>query len=145
VDHLVKKILGYLAEGPNNVVAILGLAYKPNTPVIEESPGVKIIEELLKKKDVEIIVYDPLAMDNARAYFGDNILYASSVKDCFSNASLCVITTQAEEFTAIRESDIRHHPTTIIDCWRILEPSRLGRQVRYLSIGIPAKISGEGI
>ena len=145
IDHLVKKILGYMADGPNHVVAILGLAYKPNTPVIEESPGVKIIEELLKKRDIQIIAYDPLAMDNARAHFGDNILYASSVRDCLSNASLCVITTQAEEFKTIRESDIRYHPTTIIDCWRILEPSRLGRHVRYVSVGIPMKPSGPGI
>jgi len=135
IDHLVKKILGYMAEGPNKVVAVLGLAYKPNTRVIEESPGVKIIEELLKKKDVEIIVYDPLAMENARARFGDKILYASSVKECLSNASFCIITTQAEEFKMIRESDIRHRPTTIIDCWRSLDPSRLGPYVRYASIG----------
>jgi len=145
VDHLVKKILGYMTDGPNHVVAILGLAYKPNTPVIDEAPGVKIVEELLKKRDIQIIAYDPLAMDNARAHFGDNILYASSVRDCLSNASLCVITTQAEEFKTIRESDIRYHPTTIIDCWRILEPSRLGRHVRYVSVGIPMKPSGPGI
>jgi UDPglucose 6-dehydrogenase len=134
-NHLVEKIFGCMAEGPNNVVGVLGLAYKPNTRVIEESPAVKIIEELLKKKDVEIIVYDPLAMENARAYFGDKILYASSVKDCLSNASLCVITTPADEFKGIRESDVRYHPTTIIDCWRILDPSRLGPHVRYSSIG----------
>lgn len=135
IDHLVKKILGYLAEGPTNVVAVLGLAYKPNTPVIEESPGVKIIEELLKIKDVEIIVYDPLALEAVRAYFGENILYASSVKDCLSNSSICVITTQADEFKKIRASDIRYHPTTIIDCWRLLDSSRLGGQVRYVPLG----------
>jgi UDPglucose 6-dehydrogenase len=141
IDHLVKKILECMAEGPNNVVAVLGLAFKPNTRVIEESPGVKIIEELLKKKDVEIIVYDPLAMENARAHFGDNILYASSVKDSLSNASIGVITTQAEEFKTIRESDIRRRPMTIIDCWRSLDPSRLGPHVRYESIGTAGNMS----
>jgi UDPglucose 6-dehydrogenase len=135
IDHLVKKLMVYMAEGPNHVVAVLGLSYKPNTPVIEESPGVKIIEELLKRKDVEIIVYDPLAMENARAHFGDNVLYASSVKDCLSKSSLCLITTQAAEFKEIHERDIRHHPTTIIDCWRSLDPSRLGKHVRVVSIG----------
>jgi len=145
VDRLVKKILGYMADGPNHVVAILGLAFKPKTPVIEESPGVKIIEELLKKRDIQIIAYDPLALEIARAYFGDNILYASSVRDCLSNASICVITTPEEEFKTIRESDIRHHPMTIMDCWRLLEPSRLGRHVRYVPIGVPAKTFGKGI
>lgn len=135
VEHIVNRVLSCLSDSNNNVVSILGLAYKPNTPVIEESSGVKIIEELLKKKDIEIIVYDPLAMDNIRAHFGDNILYASSVKDCLSHSSLCVITTQADEFKSIDENSIVHNPTTIIDCWRMLEPTKLGKGVRYIPLG----------
>jgi UDPglucose 6-dehydrogenase len=117
------------------VVSILGLTYKPNTPVIEESPAIKIIEGLLKKKDVQIIVYDPLAMDNARAYFGDNILYASSVRDCLSLGSICVITTQSNEFKSIDESYIGNTPATIIDCWRMLDPSRFSNKVKYIPLG----------
>jgi len=133
INHLTDLVLKHVAEG-NNSVSVLGLSYKPNTPVIEESPATKLIEELLKK-DLEVIVYDPLAMDNARAYFGDNIVYASSVKDCFSHSSTCIITTQADEFKAIDESYIVHNPTTIIDCWRMLEASKLGHEVKYIPLG----------
>jgi UDPglucose 6-dehydrogenase len=93
-----------------------------------------IIDELLKK-DLEVIAYDPLAMDNARSRFGDNILYASSVEDCFSNSSIVVITTQADEFKSIDDSYIVHNPTTIVDCWRMLEPSRFGKKVKYVALG----------
>ena len=135
IKHTVERILSYIPECKNNIVAILGLAYKPNTAVIEESPAIKIIEELLKKKGIEIIVYDPLAVDNTRAHFGDNILYASSAKDCFINASTCIITTQHEEFVSINNEYIKHNPTTIIDCWRMLDPIKLGRNVKYIALG----------
>jgi UDPglucose 6-dehydrogenase len=133
INHLADMVFKQISK-TNNKVAVFGLAYKPNTPVIEESPSIRLIEELLKK-DLEVIVYDPLAMDNARALFGDNILYASSIKDCFSHASICIISTQSEEFKSIDESHIIHNPTTIIDCWRILNPEKFGDKVKYIALG----------
>jgi UDPglucose 6-dehydrogenase len=118
----------------NNRVSVIGLAYKPNTPVIEGSPAIKLIESLLKK-DIKIVAYDPLAMDNARAYFGSNVFYASSVKDCFSHSSISIITTQADEFKLINNSYITNTPTTIIDCWRMLDPSKFDERVKYVMMG----------
>lgn len=134
VKHLADLVLKQFSETNNKVVSILGLTYKPDTPVIEESPAIKLIEELLKR-DSEVIAYDPLAMDNARAHFGDNILYASSIKDCFAHSSVCIITTQAEELKSINETYVVHNPTTIIDCWRMLKPTDLGEKVRYIALG----------
>lgn len=135
IEHIVNRVLSCLSDSNSKVISVLGLAYKPNTPVIEESPGIKIIEGLLKKKDIEIIAYDPLAMEGARVHFGDNILYASSTKNCLSYSSLCIITTQADEFKSIDDSYIVHDPTTIIDCWRIIDPSRFGGRVKYIALG----------
>jgi UDPglucose 6-dehydrogenase len=135
VENLVRQVMKYVDSDKKSVVTVLGLAYKPNTPVIEESPSIKLIDELLKK-EMEVIVYDPLAIDNARAYFGDNILYTSSMKDCFSHSSVCVIATQAEEFRAIDESFIVHVPTVIFDCWRILDRAKLGTKVKYVPLGV---------
>lgn len=134
IDHLVKKVLEHIPDDNNKDVSVLGLAYKPSTQVIEESPAIKLIEELLKK-DLQIMVYDPLAMENARAHFGDNILYKSSVKDCISHSSICVITTPINEFKSINDSCIVNNPTTIIDCWRMLDPSKLGKKVKYIALG----------
>lgn len=133
INHLVDLVLKNI---PNNesVISVLGLAYKPNTPVIEESPAIKLTEELLRK-GLKIIVYDPLAMDNVRSHFGDTVLYASSVKDCFNNASLCIITTQADEFKGIDESYVINNSTTIIDCWRILHPEKFNDKVKYIALG----------
>jgi UDPglucose 6-dehydrogenase len=132
--HLTDKVISFISSSNNKVVSILGLAYKPNTPIIDESPVIKLIESLLTR-DLQVIVYDPLAMDNAKAYFGENILYADSVKDCFGYSNVCVITTQEDAFKAIDESYVVNNPTTIIDCWRILEHSRLGKKVKYVAMG----------
>jgi UDPglucose 6-dehydrogenase len=134
IAHLTDLVLKNVPENNNNMVSVLGLTYKPNTSVIEESPAIKLIEELLKR-DLEVMAYDPLAIDNARAHFGDNILYASSVKDCFLHSSLCIITTQADEFKALDESYVVHNPTTIIDCWRMLDLSRFSKKVKYIAVG----------
>lgn len=137
IQRLIKRLVKLMPGDDNKKkVAVLGLSYKSNTPVIEESSGVKIIEGLLaQEKGVEIIVYDPLAMDNARAYFGEKVSYASSVKECFSRAFVCIIATQAEEFKSIDESIITHNPTTIIDCWRLFDPSRFSSKVQYIALG----------
>lgn len=137
-NHLIEKICKCIAESNQKTVSILGLSYKPNTPVIDESPAIKIIEELIKKKDIEIAVYDPLAMNNAKKLFGDRIIYAPSTKDCFRRSSVCIITTQLDEFENINESYIVNNPTVVIDCWRMLNPQKLGKRVRYAALGICA-------
>jgi len=136
-DHLkrvVNRILPIVKKNNSNNVAVLGLAYKPNTPVIEESPAIKIIEELIKN-GINVIVYDPLAIDNCRSLFGNKVQYASSIKECFANSSICLITTPDNEFKSIDSSYIKNIPTVIIDCWRVLDKERLGANVNYLALG----------
>ena len=133
-QQIVKTIISFVKEYESSSVTVLGLAYKPNTSVIEESPAIKIIDELLKY-DLEIMVFDPLAMENGRSRFGDKIVYASSIRDCFTYSSICIVTTQAEEFRAIDSSYIHNDPTIIIDCWRILSKDRLGAKALYVELG----------
>ncbi|MDA8086086.1 MAG: nucleotide sugar dehydrogenase [Nitrospiraceae bacterium] len=133
-DLLVDMIMGHVPEADGSVVGVLGLAYKPNTPVIEESAAIRLIEGLLEK-NLEVIAYDPIATDTARAHFGDRILYASSARDCFQSATVCVLTTPCEEFKAIDGSYIAHNPTTIVDCWRLLDGAKFGEGINYLALG----------
>ena len=132
--HLAKVVLSHVSSTGDKKVSILGLAFKPNTPVIVESPAIKLIDELLER-GVEVSVYDPLAMKNARTVFGDRIKYAASARDCMAHSPTCVITTRCEEFRHIDGSYIAQDSTTIIDCWRIVDPSRLGKRAKYVALG----------
>lgn len=132
--RLSELVLGEVSLAAERTVSVLGLAFKAGTPVITESPAIKLIDELLQN-GVEVTVYDRLAMENARKLFGDRIQYADSVKDCISRSSVCVITTRQDEFKRIDETYISRSGVTIIDCWRILDAGRLGRKVKYVPLG----------
>jgi UDPglucose 6-dehydrogenase len=132
IDDLIDLVLANTSQ--NTVVSVLGLSYKPDTPVIEESASIKLIEKLLEKQ-MDVIVYDPLAVDNVRMVFGQKIKYANTVKECLDEAPLCIITGQHDEFKAITEKDIGSNKITVIDCWRLLIDRDLGKNVRYIPYG----------
>lgn len=132
VSRLVGIALKHMPDDKR--ISVLGLAYKIGTPVIEESPAIRLIEGLLSR-GAWVTVYDPLATDNVRAHFGARVQYASSVKECFSASSLCILTTPLSEFESIDNSYIEHRPTMIVDCWRVLDSAELGDEVKHLAVG----------
>jgi len=132
VQHLTDLVLEHLPE--DRKVSVLGLAYKLNTPVIEESASIKTIQGLLGK-GVKITVYDPLAADNTRVVLGDSIDYASSLKECLSSSTCWIFALPHDELKAIDDSYITGNPTTIIDCWRMIDPAKLGEKVKYVALG----------
>lgn len=142
--RLAAHVVRACAEDDNATVGILGLAYKPDTPVIEESAGIKLVEELLRR-EMRVIAYDPHAMDNARDRFGDRIGFAASAKACIAQSSVCVVATPENEFKMIDQSYISHSPTTIVDCWRIIDPVKLNGRATYISIGACRDARGRGL
>jgi len=132
ISHLKELVLKHLSG--DKKVSILGLAYKPNTPVIEESASIKLIEALLKH-NMDITVYDPLAMDNTKEIYGDKIKYASSMEECLSASANWILALPYDQFKSIDSTCIVHNLTVIIDCWRMLEPEKLGQKVKYIPLG----------
>lgn len=131
-SHLADLVLKHLPD--DRRVSVLGLAYKPDTPVIEESAAIKLIEQLLAR-DVRVAVYDPLAVDETKAVFGETVQYATSLRDCLSHSKCWVFTLPYNEFTNVDSSYVASNQTTVIDCWRMLDPAKLGEQVRYVALG----------
>jgi len=131
--HLADFVLDQVSSAENRKVSILGVAFKPDTPVVVESPAIKLIDVLLEN-GVDVTVYDRFAMDNTREIFGERIRYAGSPEDCVSKSSVCVIATLADEFRRIDESCL-DDSAKVIDCWRILDPDRLGPGVEYMPMG----------
>ena len=79
-------------------VAVLGLAFKPDTDDVRESPAFPIIERLVTA-GAEVTAYDPVAMDTARLVLGETpVRYAASLEDAVSAADVIVIVTRWREF-----------------------------------------------
>ena len=120
---------------PGAKVAVLGLAYKPDTPIIEESQAVDIARAL-KKAGFRVAVYDPQAMDTAREEEGAAFDYSESLEECLRGSSLCLITTPWKEFRAIEPDTLKALMKTpaVIDCWRVLDGKDLSG-ITYLPLG----------
>ncbi len=117
-------------------VGVLGLAYKPATNVVEESQGIAIARSLVAR-GVEVLVYDPVAMDEARKVLNDSVTYADSIQQCLEQTGVLVIATPWPEFeTAMLQKGNPSPKPIIIDGWRLLRPHPGRGAARYVGIGL---------
>jgi UDPglucose 6-dehydrogenase len=105
---LVDKMERHLGDLKGRVVAVLGLAFKPNTDDIREAPA-KVIVELLEQKGAVVRAYDPVAMDNFRASYpaSDGRLYFDNLYDAVEGADAACLVTEWHEFQRPDFSRIR--------------------------------------
>ncbi len=80
-------------------IAILGLAFKPNTDDMREAPSLSIVTALLDA-GAEIVAYDPEAMTSAKALMPE-ISYAPNAYSCLEGADALVIVTEWDAFRAL--------------------------------------------
>ena len=80
--------------------AIWGLSFKPKTDDLREAPVLVIINKLLEA-GAGVIVYDPVAMDEARRKLGDIIEYASDQYDALVDADAMVLVTEWNDFRTL--------------------------------------------
>jgi UDPglucose 6-dehydrogenase len=131
--HLLELVLKALELCPGPV-GILGLSFKPKTPVLIASPAMKLAEKLLGRR-VKVVVYDPLALEDARSYLGNQVEYARSAQDCVDAASVCVVANRDSEYKRVIEEYRGNERKFVVDCWRMLDSARLGTNIGYFAWG----------
>lgn len=137
-DHVTRVVQRVKELGPikGKVIAILGITYKPNTNVVEESHSLKIAQALLEE-GARLRVYDPAGLENAREVLGRGVKYAPSVEECLKEAELCLLATPWAEFQRLTPQDLASHmkEPVVLDCWRMLSPHPPHPRFHYLAIG----------
>ncbi len=93
IEYL-KKALGGDLSGKR--IAILGIAFKPDTDDIREAPAIRIINWLLEEKAI-VSAYDPEAIENARKIW-PGLKYADSEYACLNGADAVIIVTEWQQF-----------------------------------------------
>ena len=78
-------------------MAILGLAFKPDTDDMRESPALVVIQKLLDD-GASLRVFDPIAMDECRRRLGDVVIYCKDIYDCANNADVLALMTEWRQF-----------------------------------------------
>ena len=132
IDKLVKIILQNVSSKQKKIL-ILGLAFKPNTDDIRESPSIKLIEKLLKSKKVDIEVCDPVANENTKLIFKNKLSYSNNLKRSVKNKNIIIVMTKWNIFKNLNKILPKKCKSLIIDPRRLLKPNKYKK---YLAFGI---------
>ncbi len=130
----LRRILGPL-EG--RCIAVWGLAFKPETDDMRESPALTTVLRLLDE-GAEVRVYDPVAMDEARRRIGDRVVYCQNMYEAAEGADAVALVTEWKQFRMPAWGDLRRcmRGDLIVDGRNILDKEEaLAAGFRYLGIG----------
>lgn len=96
---LYKKIVNHFGgeeQLKGKVVAMWGLAFKPETDDMREAPSLVLIDKLIKAGAI-VKVYDPVAMNECRRRLGDSVTYAQDMYDAVDGADALMLVTEWKE------------------------------------------------
>jgi UDPglucose 6-dehydrogenase len=132
--HQIDRLLEAATRGllPGAAVGVLGLAYKPETGVIEESQGLALVRRLAQA-GYRVLAYDPLALPAAHAVAGDCFTACASAEECVLAAERVVVTTAWRQFTQLDPPIFARRQ--VIDCWRCLPADKLKGLCRLVYLG----------
>jgi len=142
VERLLKIVTNRIRQGGS--VGILGMSYKPDTPIIEGSQSLMLASALLEKGH-RVTIYDPAAAMAASAELGKGVTVASSVDECAGAVDFLVIATQWPQFENISPAVLRRPggKLPVLDCWRQLCPATYEPVIELIQLGRGATRSSE--
>ncbi|WP_175990185.1 UDP-glucose/GDP-mannose dehydrogenase family protein [Bacillus sp. Marseille-Q1617] len=141
--RLITKAKTHFQSLRDKKAGILGLSFKPNTDDMREAASIEIINELLAY-GVEVTVFDPAAMTNARSILGNAVKYGEHCLDAIEDQDMLFIVTEWEEYKVLRLRTIAGlmNNAAIFDgrnCFTLEEANEA--PVDYYSIGRPTVLN----
>jgi UDPglucose 6-dehydrogenase len=133
---MVDKISYATGGVKGKTVAILGLAFKPDTDDLRDAPAIDIAKQLLSM-GAAIKAYDPFAMEKAADVL-KGVDFAPDVFEAVKDADIAVFVTEWNEFRDIDLVKIKKlmKSPAVVDCRNIYEPSRMAELgFHYYSVG----------
>lgn len=133
----VQRIEKALSPLDGKTVAVLGLAFKPNTDDMREAKSVEVIARLTAA-GVTVRAYDPVAMPNARRVLPAPVQYCDSPYEAATGADAVALLTEWNEFKLLNLERLRSlmRRPVVFDGRNLWEPERMRRVgFEYHSIG----------
>ena len=134
-SRVTERLLPLLSEGAT--VAVLGLSYKPQSHIIEESQGVHIAEQIAKK-GFRVVAFDPMSNKMELEELRRQIVVLDSLEECLQQAEAVLVTTPDQMFTKLTPDSFRNKAERVLvfDFWRILRSELEGQpNIRYIAVG----------
>ncbi len=131
----IEKLQAHLPKGAN--VTVLGLAYKPLSHVIEESPGIYLCRAL-SEAGYRVVGHDNLAAPYAETALKMSALVTDSLDEALKDADVVLVTTTDKSYTSLTaDQALRGRPAlTVIDFWRCLKHLAADPRIRYVPVGL---------
>lgn len=137
-EQLVRLAEDLIGDLKGKHIAVLGLAFKPNTDDVRAAVSFKIIRSLLAK-GAKVKAYDPFAMENfKRTMKTEKVVYAVSSESCIEGTECALIVTEWDEFKKIEPEDymkLMKHPA-VVDGRRIYAPEKYSKLLKFRAIGL---------
>jgi UDPglucose 6-dehydrogenase len=122
------------------VIAVLGLAFKPETDDVRDAPALPIVARLAAE-GAQVRAYDPAAMDTARPLLPGTVAFCAGAIDAATGADALVVVTEWNEFRALSPARLKSimRGNKIIDLRNIFDPVAMRQAgLAYQGIGRPA-------
>ena len=136
MDRFVKKITDTLWVLKDKTIGVLGLAFKQNTDDVRLSPAIDLCHRL-QKEGAKLRVYDPKAMEKARAVL-KNVEYVDDMNEVAEGCDALVIATEWPQFKKLNLDKARKvltHPI-MFDGRNLFDPAEMEQLgFIYKSIG----------
>ena len=123
--RVLKKLEKHLGSLAGRKVALLGLAFKPDTDDMREASSL-VLASRLKGEGATVTGYDPVAEQAARDLLPD-VEFCASAEDALDGADAAVLVTEWPEFAELDWRALREHMATpvLIDGRNFLDPAAL--------------------
>jgi UDPglucose 6-dehydrogenase len=135
VDKLFEIIEAKVTERKH--IALLGLSYKPNTHITEESQSIMLAQKLIDA-GYAVTVYDPAALDNAKDVLGDKVRYCKDPYECVDGSDAIVLLTKWPEFRDLDWNKLEKNVkegVVLLDSWRELKNKKFTK-LNYVGLGL---------
>ncbi len=120
-------------------IAVLGLAFKPNTDDMREAPSIPIIK-LLLKEGAQVVATDPIAVTSAAKILShQNLLYVKTPEEAIQNADACILVTEWSDYINLPPETFKENMKTpiIIDGRRVYNHQKFREKgIKYSGIGL---------
>ncbi|MBD0318535.1 MAG: UDP-glucose/GDP-mannose dehydrogenase family protein [Thermoleophilia bacterium] len=120
--RVVAKLLKHLGTLQGRTVAVLGLAFKPNTDDMREAPSLVLASRLLAE-GARVRAWDPVAIPEARKHLR-GVEFAERVSDAVADADGAVVVTEWPELRDAFTPELRESMRTplVVDGRNMLDP-----------------------
>jgi len=140
IQTYVNKIKKALWIVKDKKIAVLGLAFKPETDDIRNAPSIYVVKEL-QREDALLRLYDPVAMENMKGVYPEDhpkIVYSDNPYDAVKDANAMLVVTEWDEITSLDLKKVKALMANpiIIDGRNAFDPDEVRKLgFEYSSIG----------